>query len=334
MSDGLNMAAGGCCGPDLSCESAGSDAAGGVSRDQVQSYYGAAAEAPQEQLCCPTAYRPEDVGHIPEEVLAISYGCGSPIAQARPGLGHTVVDLGSGGGIDCFIAARMVGAEGRVIGVDMTEPMLAKARVNARAVADRLGYDVVEFRKGFLEEIPVGDGEANLVTSNCVINLSVDKPGVFSEIHRVLAPEGRFVISDIVSDQPVPEAMRADSELWGECISGALTEREFATLAEGAGFYGITLDREYLWKEVNGIRFYSTTFRAYRGGAKTGCLYQGQTATYLGPGQAFVDDEGHTFLRGQVVEVCTDTAAKLAREPYAGMFALTGPDGSAPSGCC
>ncbi|MFQ5508795.1 MAG: methyltransferase domain-containing protein [Leptospirillia bacterium] len=323
----------GCCGPGESCETpAGAE----VSREDVASYYGAAAAAPQPQLCCPTDYQPEDVSHIPEEVLAISYGCGSPMAQAAPRPGETVVDLGSGGGIDCFIAARMVGPEGRVIGIDMTDEMLDKARATSEAVAERLGHSVVEFHKGYLEAIPVEDGCADLVTSNCVLNLSTDKPGVFGEIHRVLGHGGRFVISDIVSDQPVPEAMRRDSELWGECLSGAMTERAFVEAAEAAGFHGITLEREYLWQQVNGIAFYSTTFRGHRFDKGDVCVYDGHTAIYAGPGRTLTDDDGHTYARGEIVEICSDTAAKLAQAPYAGMFVITEPGGDVPktTGCC
>jgi arsenite methyltransferase len=131
----------------------------------------------------------------------------------------------------------------------------------------------------------------------------------------------------------VPDAMRQDPELWGGCVSGAMTEREFAAAAEAAGFFGITLTRDYLWKEVEGIRFYSTTFRGYRYDKAPLCVYAGQTAVYLGPGRSFTDDDGHTYLRGEVVEVCSDTAAKLAAAPYRGMFQVGGPRG-APGACC
>jgi len=324
------VSASACCAPDADT------ATEPVSRDQVRDYYASAAQAPQEQLCCPTSYKPADVSHIPEQVLEISYGCGSPMGTAQPQAGDTVVDLGSGGGIDCFIAAKQVGESGRVIGVDMTDDMLAKATANADQVATNLGYQVVSFKKGYLEEIPVGDGEADLVTSNCVLNLSTNKAKVFSELYRILNHGGRFVISDIVSDQEVPAAMQQDKELWGECLSGAMTEREFVLAAEAAGFYGITLDREYLWQEVNGIRFYSTTFWGYRFNKGDACCYQGHTATYLGPGSSISDDDDHTYLRGEAMEVCTDTAEKLAAAPYCGQFEITEPDGSSSGGggCC
>ncbi len=321
-----------CCGTDTQCDTDPS-----VSRGDVQDYYANAAVTPQEQLCCPTSYNAADVSHIPEEVLAISYGCGSPMGMALPRTGDTVVDLGSGGGIDCFIAAKLVGETGRVIGVDMTDDMLAKATGNADKVAKNLGYSVVEFKKGYLEAIPVEDNAADLITSNCVLNLSTDKNKVFAEIHRVLKHGGRFVISDIVSDVEVPEEMQRDKALWGECLSGAMTEAAFVKAAESAGFYGITLEREYLWQEVNGIRFYSTTFWGYRFDKSEGCDYQGHTATYLGPGSTFSDDDDHTYRRGEPVPVCTDTAAKLSAAPYLGHFVIVDPAGESCTpggGCC
>ena len=332
MSDPSNMAAEPCCAPGTEC--APEEANATVSHESVQAYYGAAAQAPKAELCCPTSYDSSHVDHIPEEVLAISYGCGSPMGQAAPQPGDTVLDLGSGGGIDCFIAARMVGSSGKVIGVDMTDEMLARASRSAIQVSANLGYDVVSFKKGLLEAVPVADGEVDLVTSNCVLNLSPDKPKVFGEIHRILAHGGRFVISDIVAGQDVPQDMRDNTELWGECISGALTERAFVQAAEAAGFTGLTLQREYLWKQVNGIDFYSTTFRAWKYQKSADCNYVGQTAIYLGPGREFTDDDGHTYQRGEIVEVCTDTAEQLAKAPYQGMFEVSGVAKQAASGCC
>ena len=320
----------GCCGADDSC-APDKD----VSRDEVRDYYASAAQAQQDNLCCPTSYDPTHVDHIPEAVLEVSYGCGSPMGSAQPGAGDRVLDLGSGGGIDCFIAAKLVGEKGSVIGVDMTDEMLARATGAADQVAERLGYANVEFRKGFLEQLPVDDGQIDLVTSNCVLNLSTDKAKTFAEIHRVLTHRGRFVISDIVSNQPVPEQMQQDKELWGECISGAMTEQDFVDAAAAAGFYGMTLEREYLWKEVGGLKFYSTVFRGWRFDKSAECDYQGQTAVYLGPGSRFTDDDGHTYARGEIVQVCTDTATKLSAAPYCGMFEVAAAEETpATSSCC
>jgi len=326
--EGLEEA--GCCGGPVLEVSAPSS---GVTRDDVRAYYGKAAQAPGPELCCPISHDPADLAHIPEEVLSVSFGCGSPMAEAAPRPGETVVDLGSGGGIDCFIAARRVGPSGRVIGVDMTDEMLATATRNAGRVAERLGYENVTFARGYLEAVPVPDGAADLVTSNCVLNLSTDKPKVFSEIHRVLRHGGRFVIADIVADREVPEDIRADADLWGACLAGAMTERAFAEAAENAGFHGITLERGALWREVAGVRFYSTTFRAWRYDKASPCVFAGQRAIYLGPARSVTDDDGHTYLRGEAVEVCSDTAAKLTAAPYAGMF-WVGDATEAPQKCC
>ncbi|MCP3676153.1 MAG: methyltransferase domain-containing protein [Deltaproteobacteria bacterium] len=298
---------------------------GEITREDVISYYGKAAEAPQPALCCPTIYERVETGHIPKEALEISYGCGSPVSQAQIGAGETMVDLGSGGGIDCFIAAKLAGPSGRVIGIDMTDEMLKKALENRVKVVENLGYDNVEFRKGVLEEIPV-DGEAvDLVISNCVINLSVDKREVFREIYRVLKDGGRFVISDIVSDRAVPIAMQRDKDLWGECLSGALTVEEFIRYAAEAGFYGTTLLSTTLYRKVEGIRFDSITFQGHKFVKGKECLYRGHQAVYNGPFKSVTDDEEHTFPRGVAVEICTDTAAKLRKPPYDAMFTITDP---------
>jgi len=155
-----------------------------------------------------------------------------------------------------------------------------------------------------------------------VINLSPDKPAVFREIWRVLRDHGRAVLADIVADTEVPPALRADGQLWGECISGALSEDGFLASFERAGFYGVAILKKTFWREVEGTRFYSVTVRGFKFEKKAGCRYVGQWATYLGPMKATVDEEGHLFPRGVPVEVCTDTAAKLRAAPYAGSFAV------------
>lgn len=309
-----------------------------VSRAVVRAFYGHAAEEPQAGLCCPTAYDPGLTGHIPQEVLDRFYGCGSPMGLAEVAEGETVVDLGSGGGIDCFIAAKLVGPTGRVIGVDMTDQMLKVATENRSKVAARLGYDVVEFRKGFLEEIPVEDQQVDLITSNCVINLSPDKKRVFREMWRILNDHGRAVVSDIVTETPVPAHLQANARMWGECLSGALTEDEFLSFLEQAGFYGLTVLRKTFWKQVEGYRFFAITVRGYKYEKKAGCIYIGQTAIYRGPFKAAMDEEGHLFPRNEPVEVCTDTAAKLQQPPYQGLFTVTDPTREIPedfeSACC
>ncbi len=293
------------------------------SRRVVSDFYGDAAETPQAALCCPEGYPLDGSDHIPKEVLEISYGCGSPVDLAGLKAGEIMVDLGSGGGIDCFIAAKKVGPRGRVVGIDMTDRMLRQANAAREIVAANLGYANVEFKKGYLEEIPLPDQFTDLVTSNCVINLSPDKKQVFVEIWRVLKDFGRIVISDTITEQALPEGMKANPRLWGECVSGALTEKEYLAKLEQAGFYGLSILKKTLWKEVEGYRFYSAVIRGYKFEKKASCNYVGQWATYLGPMQAVVDEEGHLFPRNQAVQVCTDTAAKLQKPPYQQAFVIT-----------
>ncbi|MDE2291948.1 MAG: methyltransferase domain-containing protein [Elusimicrobia bacterium] len=308
----------------------------------MQEFYGKAAVEPQKELCCPVKYDDSEVGHIPKDVLDRFYGCGSPMSQAGLAPGETALDLGSGAGIDCFIAAKKVGPKGRVIGVDMTSDMLKVARRCRKEVARSLGYDVVDFREGFLEKVPAQDKSVDLVTSNCVVNLSPDKPKVFAEVWRILKDHGRLVVADIVADRPVPLNLQAHKDLWGECISGSLSEQEFLAGLERAGFYGVSVLKRAFWKEVEGYRFYSVTVRGFKFEKKDGCRFEGQCAVYLGPHKAVVDEEGHLFPRYERVEVCTDTAAKLSRPPYAGSFLVSGEplaaaaEGAccAPGGCC
>jgi radical SAM protein with 4Fe4S-binding SPASM domain len=296
-----------------------------ASREVVRDFYARAAKEPREELCCPSGYSGKETSHIPREVLKVAYGCGSPVEWAGITPGEVVVDLGSGGGIDCFVAAKAVGPRGRVIGIDMTREMLEKAEKNKKKVTEKLGYDVVEFKKGYLEEIPLKDCCADVVLSNCVINLSPDKERVFSEIWRVLKNHGRAVISDTISSEKVPLNMRMNPRLWGECVSGALTEEEFLTCMERRGFYGVSVLKKSFWRAVEGKNFYSAVIRGYKLMEKRDCRYIGQRVVYTGPFKAVMDEEGHLFPRGEEVEVCTDTAAKLRRAPYASVFRVIDP---------
>ena len=307
-------------------------------RESVKDFYSEAVKEPKKELCCPTKYNTSDISHIPSDIIDISYGCGSPVSLAGVNPGETVVDLGSGGGIDCFIAAKLVGPRGRVVGIDMTEEMLNKARTSAEKVAQKLGYSVVEFEKGFLEDVPLVDEVADLVTSNCVINLSPDKERVFKEVHRVLKSGGRFCISDIVADGEVPPYIKTDKRLWGECIAGALSEEEFFNILERTGFYGLQVLSKVLYRTIDNLKFFSLTLMSYRFKKGKGCQYIGQYAIYQGPFKSIRDDDSHEFPRGVAVEVCTDTAEKLKRPPYSGLFVVTDPtkkkgDTCGP-GCC
>jgi arsenite methyltransferase len=178
-----------------------------------------------------------DTTWLPGEVTGLSLGCGDPIALAELSPGQTVLDLGSGGGIDCFMAARQVGPTGRVIGVDMTEAMLEKARRNLAQV----GLDNVEFRQGQIEALPVADASVDVIISNCVINLSPDKTAVFHEAHRVLKPGGRLAVSDIVTLGQFSPAERADMAAWTGCITGASDVADLVAAMQQAGFEAISI---------------------------------------------------------------------------------------------
>jgi len=303
-------------------------------RARVREYYGDAAEIPKPELCCRLAYSADLLSHIPREVIDRFYGCGSPVGLAQPASGETMVDLGCGAGIDVFLAARLVGPSGRAIGIDMTDRMLAVASENRPKVAAALGYDVVDFREGFLEKVPVESASVDLVTSNCVINLSPDKPAVFAEAHRILKESGRVVLSDIVSETRVPARLKTNPQLWGECIVGALTQDEFLAELERAGFYGLQLLSKTFWRTVEGMPFYSATVRGY----KRSPTATGQTAEhraiYLGPAKAFVDDDGALFPRNEPRPVSAEVAARLSREPYRGSFQVIAPGANAAAACC
>ncbi|MBQ27720.1 MAG: hypothetical protein CMH81_06225 [Nitrospiraceae bacterium] len=295
--------------------------------DIIQDYYGKAAEVPQPELCCTIdGYSEEELSHIPQEVRERSYGCGSPMRSAGIEESETIVDFGSGAGIDCFVAARKTSCSGRVIGVDMTDNMLQVAERNRCQVSKLLGYDNVEFRKGYLEEIPVQDKTADLVTSNCVINLSPDKKAVFSEIWRILKNGGRTVISDIVSECLVPPTIKVNNQLWGECIAGALTEEEFIASLEEAGFYGIELLQKVVYRDVEGHRFNAVTVRGYKYEMSVGPSENGFVAIYRGPMKMVVDEAGKAYHRGESVPVSAHTAARLQTYPYTSLFTVIPPE--------
>jgi SAM-dependent methyltransferase len=191
-------------------------------------------------------YEKEAFDNIPEDISTFSLGCGNPIALASLHPGEVVLDLGSGGGLDCFLAAKKVGASGHVIGVDMTPEMLDKARTNL----EKLGMPNVEFRLGEIEHLQVSDISVDVVISNCVINLSPDKPQVFKEIFRVLKSGGRLAISDIVTDGDLPEKLKKDMEAWAGCISGALDVSDLKEMLKRTGFVNTRVDPKYFEEEA------------------------------------------------------------------------------------
>lgn len=322
----------------------------------VNDRYARGAMERESSLCCPVSYDPRFLEIIPREIVERDYGCGDPSRDLRPG--ETLLDLGSGSGKICYIAAQMVGSTGRVIGIDVNEEMLALARRHQPEIARQLGYDNVEFRRGkiqdlrtdvsrldaYLREHPVSssgelealerflaeerarrplvaDESVDVVVSNCVLNLvrEEDKGRLIAEIFRVLKRGGRAVISDVVSDEPVPDALKLDPDLWSGCISGAFQEQAFVAAFADAGFYGIEILRRDVepWRTVEGIEFRSVTLRAFKG--KEGpCREHNQAVIYRGPWSEVKDDDGHVLRRGVAMAVCEKTFRIYTREPYAG----------------
>jgi arsenite methyltransferase len=176
-------------------------------------------------------YNVKELEEIPQEAI-LGLGCGSPLAYVGLKLGETILDLGSGGGIDVFLAVKKVGARGTVLGIDMNEAMIKRAR----EAAEEYGFKNVEFRVGEIEDMPIEDATVDAIISNCVINLSTDKPKVFHEAYRVLKPGGRITVSDIVTEGTIPEDIRRDLNSWASCVSGALPEEEYIQNIEEAGF--------------------------------------------------------------------------------------------------
>jgi arsenite methyltransferase len=194
-------------------------------------------DASGEQVFGGALYEPAEAGEAPETAVAASLGCGVPTAVADLKEGETVLDLGSGAGADVLISARRVGPTGKAIGLDMTDEMLALARSNA----EQAGVENVEFHKGFIESIPLPDASIDVVISNCVLNLSGDKPQVLREVARVLRPGGRFAISDIIAGEDMDAATRADMQQWTGCIAGALTRQELSRALSDAGLIDIDI---------------------------------------------------------------------------------------------
>jgi arsenite methyltransferase len=203
--------------------------------------------------CCGTSvleqakaigYSLEELRKIPESAI-LGLGCGNPVALARLKRGQTVLDLGSGGGIDVFLAANKVGKKGKIIGVDMTQEMIRKAKENAETG----GYKNVEFRLGEIENLPMEDESVDVIISNCVINLSPDKRRVFEEAYRVLKPKGRMMISDIVTDKELPLEIRKSFSAWADCIGGALVKRDYLDAIKQAGFKDIKIVDEKVFLE-------------------------------------------------------------------------------------
>ncbi len=321
----------------------------------VRERYSQAAQAAETSLCCPIDYDARWLEVIPQEIIERDYGCGDPSRYLQ--LGDDVLDLGSGGGKICYIAAQVVGASGSVIGVDINDDMLALARQYQSEVAGRIGYSNVEFRKGRIQDLQldlerfeswlrdhpidsaaawlaaqeaadrlrreaplVADDSVDAVVSNCVLNLvkTADRRQLFAEVFRVLRCGGRAIISDIVSDEDVPESLQNDPRLWSGCISGAFREDAFLKAFETAGFHGMEIlaRQDEPWAVVEGIEFRSMTVRAWKGEQGV-CLDRHQAVIYNGPWKTVEDDEGHRLHRGERMAVCDRTFRMYSRDPYA-----------------
>jgi MoaA/NifB/PqqE/SkfB family radical SAM enzyme/SAM-dependent methyltransferase len=233
-------------------------------RAQINQVYTKAAETTQEDIRNPISYAERWVQHIPKTMRYRSYGCGSPVLEADIQPGETVLDLGSGTGIECFIASKITGRRGRVIGIDMGDAMLAAAKKTKALVIQNLQYDNVEFKKSFMETLPLADASVDLVVSNCVLNLSPDKRRVFSEILRVLKPGGRLLISDITCGEDIPLAIKYNETLRGECIGGALKYHDLFGLLNDLGFSHSRIVNGYPYRTVKGYDFYSITYQAIK----------------------------------------------------------------------
>jgi ubiquinone/menaquinone biosynthesis C-methylase UbiE len=342
---------------------AGSKRGDGNHEQAVLERYGKAAGEVEACLCLPVSYDKALLKVIPDEILGKDYGCGDPSRYIREG--ETVLDLGSGSGKACYIISQIVGAGGRVIGIDFNPPMLELARKYLGSIGDRLGYHNVEFRRGKIQDLKtdlelvdqyvqqnpvasvgdllrledfqnriqreqplIGDESIDSIVSNCVLNLvrPEDKRNLFLEMYRVLKRGGRAVISDIVSDEAVPEHLANDPDLWSACVSGAFQEEDFLRAFEDAGFHGIQIEElgSEAYQTVEGIEFRAITVTAYKG--KEGpCMERNQAVIYRGPWKQVVDDDGHTLERGARIAVCDKTFKLYSQPPYAGDFILVPP---------
>lgn len=326
--------------------------------ETVVARYSEGAQEREEALCCPVDYDRGLLEKLPQEIIDKDYGCGDPSRYVREG--DVVLDLGSGGGKIAYMAAQLVGETGRVIGVDMTDDMLVLARKYQNEMAHRLGGDRVRFLKGYIQDLAldldaldtyltahpvrclqdmehlqaweaeqrrqrplIADASVDLVISNCVLNLVSDdtKTQLLNDIFRVLKPGGRVAISDIISDESVPEALKRDAQLWSGCISGAFQEEAFLQAFCDAGFVAVAYDKWDMqpWRVVEGIEFRSVTLSAVKP-EQGPCLDFGHAVIYRGPHAEVRDDEGHVFARGARIAVCERTYQLLTGGAYADDF--------------
>jgi SAM-dependent methyltransferase len=318
---------------------------------RVKEYYGKILNGTRDlktSSCCSAETVPlhhrRILKDIDREILDRFYGCGSPIPLELEDL--TVLDLGCGTGRDVYLLSRLVGPDGSVIGIDMTDEQLEVARRHLDSQMGRFGYPRpnVEFLMGYIEDLKgsgIGDNSIDVVVSNCVINLSPDKRSVFSEIFRVLKPGGELYFSDVFTGRRVPAHLQDDPVLYGECLSGALYIEDFRRLLRDVGCLDyrvvsrsrIALNNPDLEEKAGMIDFYSMTIRAFKlDGLEDICEDYGQVAVYLGtiPGSphTFVLDDHHTFIAGKPMPVCGNTASMLGETRFLKHFRITGDKGT------
>ncbi len=254
-------------------------------RQLVAQFYAEGAKKTNETIRNPVKLQDEAMSFIPEEARVRMYGCGSPVMDASLQQAETVLDLGCGTGVECFLAAKAVGPLGQVYGLDMLQDMLQVANTAKAQVTRHLGYDNITFLKGDMEDIPLPDESVNVVISNCVINLTHNKRRVFHEIFRVLKPEGRLVISDVTTDTEPQLSIRADHGLSGECIAGAMVQQYLFDVLQKTGFVCAEVLKRFPYRKVRNHWFHSLTFQAFKPSipAKSSCFF-----TYAGPGDGLI----------------------------------------------
>ncbi len=277
----------------------------------VKSFYTQAAGDRKEDILNPVCYDEKLIDHIPRAYRLRGYGCGSPVLDAGIQAGEHVADLGCGSGVECFIAARLAGRTGTVTGIDMLDPMLRIANEGLSGVVKILGYANVRFKKGYLEEIPIGGDCVDVVLSNCVMNLSIHKRRAYAEIYRVLRPGGRLVISDVVCESEPDAAIRNDETLRGECIAGAMTQGHLMALLEDTGFTGIRLIKRFPYRTVQGHPFFSLTYAAFKP-ERTKPV----KVIYRGPSSAMIARDGELLPLGEPRFIDAAEAKRLGDQVF------------------
>lgn len=340
-------------------------------KQTVSERYSQGAQVREEALCCPVDYDQSLLAVLPREIIDKDYGCGDPSRYVRDG--DIVLDLGSGGGKVCYMAAQLVGGEGQVIGIDMTDDMLALARRHQSTVAEKIGGDRVTFKKGYIQDLAldvealqqrlnnhpvstvedmavleswkrqqkcdapmIANSSVTLVISNCVLNLvdKADRQLMIEEIFRVLKPGGRVAISDIVCDEPVPQQLQDDATLWSGCISGAFEEREFMQAFINAGFVAVSYDK---WDDRPWQVIDNIEFRSVTLIAtkpdRNNLYDAGEAVLYRGPYSYVRDDLGNVFPRGERIAVSRRTFELIKNGPYTSDFVCVAPATEINRGC-